>query len=322
MIKLLLKSVTYIVILYLLAYAWQNIVDKGLKQSFTYGHLYADWDSIYKGGADTEMLIMGSSRAAIQVNPTLMEDSLKQTCFNIGIDGHKFLTQYYKFMLYLKHNKAPKTILLNLDILGLIHTKDFFNYEQFIPYLNDTIIRNIVKPQPLFNWKDFYVPMVKFTHRKDMVFDGTYAYFKPYEVINPREKGFKSVSKDWDSLFVKKALELMYIDGYEAKIDSATKQLFEKFIFLCKEKNIKLIFVYPPEYKDNLHYCLNRSTIINYYKHIANKEHITFLDYSNSYLCNDKRMFFDSQHLNTKGVSLFNNQLIKDLKLEMNSYGN
>ena len=315
--KIILKTTLFIVLLISLSFAWQYMIDKGLRRSVAYGNLYSDWDSIYKGGIDADVLILGSSRAAIHVDPQVILDSLNRSCINLGINGHKFLTQYYKYFIYEEHNKKPKSIVLCLDIFSLIHTEEFFEYEQFIPYLNDTLVKDIVKPFDFFTWKDFYIPMVKFTHRKDMILDGTYAFFRPSQIKNSRQRGFHPVDKPWDTSFVNSALKIMYADGYTAKIDSQTNQLFVHFIDYCKNNNIRLLFVYPPEYIGNLYLCKNRQYVMDYYNTIAKEKDVPYFNYSSSSLCSDTTYFFDSQHLNTKGVKLFNNQLVKDIEVAL-----
>lgn len=312
--SVIIKSALLIVLLLSISLAWQHIIDKGLRKSDEYGRLYKSWDNIYAGKANSDIIIMGSSRAAIHINPKLITDTFNKSCINLGLNGHKFLTQYYKYFIYEQHNKTPETIIVCLDILSLIYTKDFYEYEQFIPYLNDTLIRKIVAPQNFFVWKDFYIPMVKFTHRKDMVLDGTFSYFKSNNNHNQNDYKFVSVDKTWDTSFVRKALNIMYVDGFTAKIDSETNKLFLQFIMYCKEKKIKLIFVYPPEYIGNLHYCTNRKTVIDYYNKVITENNVPYFQYSNSPLASDTAYFFDSQHLNSKGVDLFDQQLIKDLK--------
>ncbi|MFN8260253.1 MAG: hypothetical protein U0X41_04850 [Chitinophagales bacterium] len=313
--RLLYKIIPVSILLFVLCNLWQGIIDKGLKRSVEYGSNYSEWDSIYKGGIDAEVLIMGSSRAKILVNPQVITDSFAKSCYNIGIDGHKFLTQYYRFLLYLQHNKPPKSILLSLDIFSLIHTKDFYAYEQFIPYMNDTMIRNIVLSSDVFSWKDIYIPMVKYTHRKDMILDGTLAYFRPTQIKNDNKRGFISIDKSWDTAFVRKALGLMYADGFTAKIDSQTNRLFLRFIDYCHANDIRLIFVYPPEFKENLGLCPNRKMVMNYYDSLSAVKKVPYFNYmAFPSIYADTSLFFDSQHMNTKGVKIFNEQLVKDMK--------
>ncbi len=313
--KILIKSIPIIAVLFVFCTCWQRLIDKGLHRSAEYGPLYSDWDSIYKGGIDADVLIMGSSRAAIIINPQTITDSFGRSCYNIGIDGHKFFTQYYRLQLYLQHNKPPKTILLSLDIFSLIHSKRFYNYEQFIPYLNDTLMRNIVGQFDLFTWKDFYIPMLKFTHRKDMILDGTIAAFRPTVIKNSKVRGFGSVDLPWDTAFVRKAQELVYIDGFTAKIDSQTNKLFLGFIDYCKVNKIKLIFIYPPEFKAYFYLCPNRKFVLNYYDSIAKAKSVPFFEYMDfPSVSTDTALFFDTQHLNARGVKLFDKQLVKDIK--------
>lgn len=53
---------------------------------------------------------------------------------------------------------------------------------------------------------------------------------------------------------------------------------------------------------------------MNFYKKLSKNYTLKFLDYSKDTLCNDTAMFYDYNHLNTKGVLVFNHQLVNDLK--------
>jgi hypothetical protein len=40
---------------------------------------------------------------------------------------------------------------------------------------------------------------------------------------------------------------------------------------------------------------------------------LLFLDYSSDTICNNKKLFYNSQHLNSKGSEIFTKKLAKDL---------
>lgn len=80
------------------------------------------------------------------------------------------------------------------------------------------------------------------------------------------------------------------------------------------KQNIKLILVYSPEYIDGQKYVQNRVDIIKIFEDFSKKYNLTYLDYSNDPMCNDKDYFYNASHLNEKGSILFSKKIGNDLK--------
>ena len=112
-------------------YGLQMIVDSGLKKS---NHLlYAEWNDIYNGEINADLIVMGSSRAELQISPTILDRNLKLNTYNLGISAWTFPMQYARFKIYLKHNAKPRYIVHSLDLQMFSRREDLFNYQQFLP---------------------------------------------------------------------------------------------------------------------------------------------------------------------------------------------
>ena len=101
---------------------------------------------------------------------------------------------------------------------------------------------------------------------------------------------------------------------YEAKLDPETIILFEKFIAECKKQNIKLIFVYAPEYIEGQIFTKNRGEVLSLYTNYSQKYNIPFYDYSNDAISYQKKYFYNTVHMNKTGAELFTAKLIDTLK--------
>ena len=75
-----------------------------------------------------------------------------------------------------------------------------------------------------------------------------------------------------------------------------------------------MIFVYTPEHIEGQHFVSNRAEIMAFYKKIADKYNIPFIDYSADSMCYNKDYFYNSEHLNLKGANMFSQKLASDLK--------
>ena len=129
---------------------------------------------------------------------------------------------------------------------------------------------------------------------------------------NGRYKGFLIGDTQWDDSFRK--FKNLNPKGYRIKVDEESKVLFNNFLQTCKVDSISVILVYVPEYYEAQTLLLNRDSIKNLFCNYAKIYNIPFIDYSNSSICLDTTNFFNSQHLNKKGVFYFNKKLIEDIK--------
>ena len=122
-----------------------NIVDKGLRKS-KYS-FYAVWNDIYGGKVNSDMIFMGNSRTYVMLSPKIFDSVLGFNTYNLGMNGWGFGMEYTRFKIYLQHNPKPKYILQNVDIGVLGDRPDLYEYAQFLPYLNDTLLINVINIQ-------------------------------------------------------------------------------------------------------------------------------------------------------------------------------
>ncbi|MBK8659798.1 MAG: hypothetical protein IPN22_13230 [Bacteroidetes bacterium] len=159
--KFLLRLLLFFTILFAGSYALDYAMSNTLKKSNSYAMgEYSTWNDLLNGRLNAEIIINGSSRAWVQFDPTMLQDSLGHSCYNIGIDGHAFHLQYLRHLLMLKNNPAPKVIIHSVDVWSLLKRPELYNQEQFLPYMlwNPTIakfitnIRGIPCPTTCFRW--------------------------------------------------------------------------------------------------------------------------------------------------------------------------
>ena len=83
----LLKVILYTACLYVLGTSIENIVERGLK--LTDFGIIGDWNKIFEGDINDEVIILGSSRAVDHLDPRIFEHTVKMTCYNLGIIGKR-----------------------------------------------------------------------------------------------------------------------------------------------------------------------------------------------------------------------------------------
>lgn len=301
----------FLVPIILISYPLDIYISSKLKHSHKYQGEFEVWKDIYNGNINTDLLIYGSSRAWVDINPKILKDYLNTDVYNLGIDGHNFWLQYLRHLEYLKYNKAPKQIILAVDFGSLQKREDLYLYEQFLPYMlwNSNII-NFTKSYEGFDLFDYYVPLKRYIGEYSVLKQTFNVSLENDNNSSYRNLGFRSVNKSWTDEF---ELARTKMKSYKVNINHASVSLFNMFLANCKDNNIDVVLVYTPEYIEGQKFIENRQKIMSIYKLYANKYDFYFLDYSKDNINYDKQYFYNATHLNKSGSTLFSQNLAHDL---------
>lgn len=310
-----LKNILFFIFpLLIITFPLDLIISYQLTKSKTYAYgEYSVWNDLYSGKINSEIVVYGSSRAWVHIDPQMIEDSLGLSSYNLGINGHNFWLQYLRHKTLLKYNKKPKYIILAVDIYTLQKREDLYNLDQFLPYMlfNQDII-TFTSSFPGYSRFDYYLPLIRYFGRTKAIKQSIKNTLYSSNSELGRKKGFQGMEKEWNDDLVKAQKRMSY---YDVKLNDSSIKLFENFLDECKENDIKVIFVYTPEYIEGQSFIKNRKEIISLFENFANRHEILFFDYSSDELCLKKEYFYNASHLNKTGAKIFTNKLIRDLKI-------
>ena len=319
MIRTFIIRLTYFILpVIVVACVGDVILSRTLKGSKTFASgEYSVLNDLYGGKIINDIVIYGSSRAVVQIDPRIIEDSLQRSCYNLGIDGHNFWLQYARHTELLKHNKNLKIIIHSLDVTTLTDRGNLFNSDQFLPYmLFDETIQTNTNDYNFFSGWDFKVPMVRFFGKsRAMLHAGKLLFIKQPDTIG-RINGYQAQRTSWNT-----DLEIARknLSKYKIEMDSSVLSLFKRYLQECIDQEITIIFVYTPQYIEGQQFIQNKEHILDVYRSLSNEYHIPFLDYSDDPICLSKSYFYNSGHLNKVGSELFTRKLGHDLKEFLNN---
>ena len=295
------------------AYFIDLFISINLKKSNSYAQgEYTTWNDIYNGKINSDLIINGSSRAWVEIDPTMIGDSLHTTAYNIGIDGYSFPMQYLRHSLLMEYNPRPKLIIHSVDFFTFFVREDLYNYEQFLPYmLFNKEMRCATIGYKGFNLIDYELPLVRYYGKLDVMQTALGLFLNPQDNELKRVKGYEPQNMLWGTDFEQVKKEM---NTYSVKIDSATVLLFERYLQECKTNGIKIILVYTPEYIEGQKFVKNRDEVIQIFTTFSRKYDVPFYDFSKDSMSFQTKYFFNSMHLNKTGAELFTNKLIKKIK--------
>lgn len=272
---------------------------------------YAEWNDIFGGKINADIIINGSSKAWVHVSPLILDSLLGSNSYNLGLDGHNFFLQHCKFLTYLKYNSPPKLVIEVVGMETLEKRTDLYNYTQFLPYLDDPDIKEATKKYVGFNFFDYNVPFVRYIGQEPIITIGLLEYFGLKNYKNDKYKGYRANTKSWDNSF--DLYKNNFPNGKPVVIHQESVKLFDDYLKYCKANKIEVVLAFSPEYYEAHSYTTNRNEVMGIFKSLAAKYNFLFKDYSTENLNRRKELFYNSQHLNKEGSELFSGMLANDI---------
>ncbi len=257
------------------------------------------WTEIIEKEINADLLVMGSSRAWVQISPKIIDTILDVNSYNLGIDGSHIDRQIMRYDLYKLYNPRPQVILHNIDFMSVLSKKVGYEREQFFPYFTNRDMMAVIHEEP-FAWQERYLPYYRYYGYRDLL--GNYNHSK-----DSLYKGYRGQERDWNgSLFSS-------IDSLHFNCDESLKAMLIDYVQEVKNDSINLIFVYAPFYIEAVKKVDNLDEMYSIFDSIAKAYDVPILDYTYSYLSYDTTYFYNASHLNKRGAELFTTMLANDL---------
>lgn len=310
--KFLINLLIYIIVILGICEAVQYVIDSGLQKYNN--NLYCNWNRLFKGEINSDIIILGSSRAFVNYDPKVIEGITGHSCYNLGVNGGKMVMQSAKFESYIAHNTPPKVILQNIEIMYLRKEDYLYKKEQFLPYLSSSTVSPYLSLVDKNIWFEKLIPLSKYRGLRSTVFLGLKSFLGLSKKPKYNEyKGFLAQKRKWNNDFDKylsRHKKLVYKKG---ELDFGFKVLKE-LIKQCKELNIKLILVHAPMYYELQQIIPQKDSVDNLFTEMAHKNGIQFWDYSKDTLSYSTKYFYNSMHLNYTGAEIFSQTLAQRLE--------
>jgi len=96
-------------------------------------------------------------------------------------------------------------------------------------------------------------------------------------------------------------------------IDAGGVAAMQELISLCRRQDIRVMLVYSPQYYEMIALTRNRERVFALFRSIADRNGVSFLDYSRSPISQTRDYFYNSQHLNARGAAVFSEDLARRL---------
>ena len=255
------------------------------------------WYDLMHGKIDSDVVIMGSSRAYRHIDPSVIDTILSVNSYNLGLSSGWINWQIRKYNLYRKYNPKPSLIIQTIDFYTLGYIMGV-EKEQFMPYFwNIPMRKEIITYEPFSKWEKL-LPLYR------------YRGYNLFLSSTPRTltKGFKSEDLSWqgEALAQKDSISINHND--------VSAKMFDEYLSQANFEGIKVLFVYTPLFIEATKIIKNLDEMYLMFQSYADKYDIPILDYTYMGICYDTTYFYNATHLNKLGAEIFSVNLANDIK--------
>lgn len=285
-------------------------VSHGLMYSGSYP--YNDIMASYSGDMEVDIAILGSSRAFVHYDPSIIQDSTGMSCYNLSIDGGCQTMQFAIWKNLIQHNPAPRIVVQNVEYVSFGKRKTLYEKERYLPFIDQPqFYDHLILIDPTL-WQDRYVPMFRYHGHWELIKDAANYYRGmdprlPYDLNN----GHRYVDSEFSG---PEEINDYPLDNEDLELG---KKLLLQMVSDCKTSGSHLILTYAPEFDNgkNPDNPILEEIIQLYHRVATENSHVSFWDMRDSPISSDKDFFADNYHMNEAGARIFSQEFAHRLKL-------
>lgn len=251
---------------------------------------------------DDPIVFMGSSRCHHHYIPTIIQDTFKKDVYNAGLWGMRNIYFQYALLHNILKRYTPKVIFLEIHPIDYLQipVSTVETVVRLTPFTDYTEECNEVLKKADFYYKCKLSELYRYNSEFAFLLIGNISVRTP-----PEFKGFKPLYGKLDT-----TIEEIKPESFPYPGDKDRLHYLQAFIDICKEKNIKLVFLVSPMYNAG-----NYTELFRIPDSLAKKNNIPFFNhYGMDGITNHSEYFHDFGHLNEEGAKKYSSMIASELK--------
>jgi len=245
--------------------------------------------------SNAQILVLGNSHAAVQIDPAVLETQLAATAYNIGVPGYGFDLQKLRYDYYCSTNQKPKLLLLVVANNQFQPTTIITDNRSILPFVSFDGFAS--RDIPLSGRVYHYLPFIKYNQEWTVAYEGLKNYFSaPSNDRRLYEKGYQGLDRSWQPAEIRKFRD--HLSPRDPVINDTVRNRFEHFLHQCHEDGVNVVLIATPEYEESSRRLRNGTAYYSELQAIAEKHGGTFINLVNDPLSRNTKNYADAAHLN------------------------
>lgn len=256
---------------------------------------------------NASVLVSGSSRASLHVDPSILDSILRKKTFNIGITGGPYEISDVALRIYKKYNsKHIELILCNVDFLSFNDYSLPYTRADYAPFYHDSSFMNIVETMNL-SPTEKYIPCIRYGGQLTLLKQTFGIGLKWDDDLSQKKTAWREGAFLVDVEGKPLNLHFRIFERSDRRI-----KLFTQFLKECERDSTQVILFKSPIFPSVYNELANIEDSFLLIDSIAKVHKLALLDYTD-YLVEDSTCFVDPIHLNYKGAEQFSVRLAHDV---------
>jgi len=256
---------------------------------------------------NSEIIILGSSRALNNYNPEIISATTGLSCYNLGVSGSNILFHETMLDLVIQYGNQPKMIIYNIDDYGTLFKMDGVIYRKDVlyPYVDNGLIHKNISRETK---KNEIASMLMKTYRQNVNFNNAIKYFVyGREAVDYKTTNF---DKTGANILVQRPEDPIPVFGTETefvlskKADTLLVDAFKRIQRKCLENNVELVLVIPPLFKNDTKGF--KEMLMPFIE-----KNIFVMDLTGT--LQEAKYFYNKDHMNREGARLFSNTVAETI---------
>lgn len=247
----------------------------------------------------SDILMLGDSRASHHYNTQMIIDSLHATCYNAGYDGTGIVHSYMSFARALRNGRV-QTVLCDLTPYQLEEHNNTVRLNSLYPYywLDDSVHAALNRLLP---WPKRLMLCSSFLQYNGFLHDVLRARGQKIDAVH----GYVAIPASHQ---MKPAGFLLTVDDKPFRPSPPAERYLHEIIRQCQSRGIRIVLCQSPRLR-------SRTSFNNYLRTIATRHGIEYWEYVRMPAVMTPCYYQDHEHLNTTGADIFTREVIRRLAL-------
>lgn len=304
------KILKFLVLIYLVFFAIQFTLDSMIDNEYNCNNTLS---KIFNGNLNTDIVILGNSRAEAHYNVTEISNVTGFKAYNLGLSGTPLNILKVRWDAYKNRNVLPKVLILDVDYNLLGSADKIVNKFQYLPYVNKTEYINVAKEVNDYNSFEKYIPLYKYigysgqivSQFKNLIYK-EYINFDKGSII--RDKSWDE--NEWRNFKQNRMSETVDNKQFSNIYKNGVKEL-KSILDFCQKHTIKVFMIWSPQYFEVHSFkSEQRKYVDSLLVSISKSYNISYTNFSNDSLVFDKSNFYNHSHLNKVGADQFSKKVV------------
>ena len=263
---------------------------------------------------DPAIISFGSSVGEVGFNSNIIAKKTGLSVFNSCIDGTSYIQYKGLIDVFTKSSKNNRTVVFMESYFTFQNPGEVSSLERYISHLgNQDIYESLHYLQAELLWKCKYVPFYQYIPVTHLYYKNAFAGLKNYvknATFNDSLNGYTPVYRSWE---IDQDNYLKNTKPFHVPINKEVVEKYLATVNSLQKAGKKVVVVIPPVYKIVTEKLTDFNPLRETFKEISRKTGCVFIDFTSNVICNDKKYFYNGNHMNAIGSNLFSTQLADSL---------